>query len=225
MTEYNDTQFAYLAIRKSNTFADAFLDGLTPTEGRTQRHAIRDYEKRRYEANQAFRDAYLTPASTQHIADENTRHAMHSLKPQAQTRHDYQPHGLVQNVNKEAVDNVELRIDHLRGPKEHKEHHTIQAKQYYAAAAACSAVAATMYHDFGLGLATLAAAAIASGTHTMNAAKQARAYHQANRDYTVGDDDIHDTFRHDLLENHTEIGMRKHWERKIYKDKKLPKEN
>lgn len=143
MTTFDETDAAYHTINTTYTYADAFLFGVVPNSVQDQLFAVEDYERRRYQSNTAFRDAYLTPASTEHIADDATEKNMHVLSPQPNTIHDYQPQSLIQRVDNDAVKSVDLGIDHLRGRKPNDDNCDRTAQRYATAAAATGIMAAT----------------------------------------------------------------------------------
>lgn len=222
MTDKHITDQAYDIIDSPLAGPEAFAAGLLyNTPHQVQFKAIKDYEKNRYEANKSFRNEYLTPASTQHIVDDNTQRATEHLRHRPRNR-PRQPTKIPHKANEDTIDDITLSIDYHRGRKQRGIPATTSENLNLTTTATLLGTIGAAAYDAETGLAVGLLSVLGAANMSYHNATTAKAYREKNKALTNTEDGSVDTFRDDLLNPKTEAAQSKQQLKNIYDDYTTP---
>lgn len=218
MTDKHITDKAYDIIDNPRTGPEAFAAGLFyNTPHQVQFQAIKEYEEQRYQANKAFRDDYLTPASTQHIVDDDTQRAVEQLRRRPNNR-PRQPTKILHKANNDTVDDVTLGIDYHRGRKQRGVPETTGENLNLTTTATLLGTIGAAAYDAELGLAAGLLSVLGAASMSYHNATKAKTYRERNKALTHIEDGDIDTFRDDLLDPKTTTAQSKLYLKEMYDD-------
>lgn len=205
MTDKHLTERAYDKLEADELGLDDYLYPLPVFNApfQTQFRAIREYEEQRHKSNKAFREQYLTPASTDHIASEETQDAIEYLqKPSGAAPSSENDN----NQDNPRVTNITTTIDHYVGRKDNGRDHDITGTKGIITVGSLTGTLAALATGIVTstnppGMAFTAAAALSyAATHlTKHDAEKAKEYYEANKALTNTENGEKDTFRHDVM--------------------------